>query len=248
MRSLQRAAVLACLVTGVLGFNASAAVFVDNFNDNRVNTAAWGLFQESGITVQETNQRLEITVPSSASGSQFGGGLASTWGITGDTWAMQVDYQLLTWPAGNGIRIGLVPTWWSVQRDSWGKETSQPGEGFCLDSYFGNGGSIRTTGSASGTLRIVRNGSVVTSYYGQGSAWNTIWSANYGSNGIDIPWVNIMVWTHDYAFSNQPVKIALDNFIINSGTMTNPPVPEPSALVALSGLCGAFALRMRRRA
>lgn len=78
---------------------------------------------------------------------------------------------------------------------------------------------------------MTRVGSVVSSYYYSSGGWDTLLSHNFGANGLtDVPWIQLVAWSHDYAFGGQQVKVAFDNFTFS--------VPEPSCFSAL--LCGAL--------
>ena len=116
--------------------SSAAVLFSDDFNDNVINTSLWGVMHQGGTTVAETNQRLEITFPTTAHGSQFTAGLQITQVISGD-FDFQVDYQLLEWPVGNGVRVGICPTWWDAERTSFGKERPSPEELYAMNSYDG---------------------------------------------------------------------------------------------------------------
>jgi alpha-tubulin suppressor-like RCC1 family protein len=58
--------------SGQLGQNASTATFVDNFNDNALG-GEWGSYGDGATYVTETNQRLELTLPNAAGGSDYSG-------------------------------------------------------------------------------------------------------------------------------------------------------------------------------
>jgi hypothetical protein len=204
-------------------------VLADDFNDNIVNRGMWSASADSGVSVWETNQRVEISYCPTATGSQFGAGFAARLGITGD-FDIQTDYELLNWPAGNGVRVGLVPTWWSVHRTSLGKELTTPAEMYWMDSSYGQAHGVTTT-DTSGKLRIVRTGSTVTSLYWSGDRWNPIQSFDYGASGLaDVPWIGLNSWSHSYAFSGENVWLAFDNFKVNFGDIE--PNYEPSKIGA----------------
>jgi len=233
---------IVCAVLFVLtGQMAHAAVFFDNFNDNTMNTAYWTSFASgSGPSCAETNNRLEITIPGSSRGDSFATGYYSSFYLKGN-FDIQVDYILLDWPDGNGVRMGLNCNGASVQRTSYG-----PGEivGSPRDwhSYdFGGYGPGVVTSRLAGRLRWTRSGSVWSAYYlGTNGSWSLLGSK---ANGYDNVHVTLAAWSHDWAFGDQSVRVAFDNFIVNSGNA----VPEPSSLLTLSGFCGLGMLEIRRR-
>jgi len=53
---------------------ATAIVFQDNFDDNSLNPV-WTFNENGGPQVAETNQQVEITIPSTSSGSMFTAGI-----------------------------------------------------------------------------------------------------------------------------------------------------------------------------
>ena len=88
----------------------------DNFNDNSLDTNIWPeVFIEGvGPSLSETNQRLEITIPSTATPDSNGlGAMTAPAPFSNDMaqqpldFDVQVDFNLLTWPAGNGIGVGM---------------------------------------------------------------------------------------------------------------------------------------------
>jgi hypothetical protein len=99
--------IMVCLAIALSMLLPSAAFAVsDNFNDNTTWSQLWAASSLNGPTVAETNQRLEITFPADCSGSEFNGMYSCLSKLTGD-FDVQVDYQLLDWPYGHGVRLGL---------------------------------------------------------------------------------------------------------------------------------------------
>lgn len=192
----------------------------DNFNDNATDTAKWWtVIYGTGPSIQETNQRVEVTLPAnSANDPQAGGfsaGYVSSCGLNGD-FDVQVDYELLTWPSGSGVRAGLslspapnatvhrVGLTWDftgVPRESYVFSTGDP-------NYFFVG-----TADLSGGLRLVRTGGTATGYYRSGSDWVPIGSFAVTQKGVHY---TIGAWSHDDRFGDQLTKVAFDNFVVNS--------------------------------
>ena len=92
----------------------SAAVFMDDFNDNTTDTWFWYINQSGGQTVTETNQRLEIYHP-----SNVGAGYGSTCQIRGD-FDIQVDFDLVQWGTLIQTKIGLSTSLGTVGRGQYG--------------------------------------------------------------------------------------------------------------------------------
>jgi hypothetical protein len=59
---------------------------------------------------------------------------------------------------------------------------------------------------------------MVTSYYWDNAGGYWVEVASFPASGIDFSVVPA-VWSHDYAFTDQDVRIAFDNFQIDSGTI-----------------------------
>jgi hypothetical protein len=235
-----RVAVLAAIFLTVTSMSAQAALY-DDFNDNSTNHALWtaGIINAgSGVSVSETNQRLEIDLSANAAaaGGLFGGGYGSNVAFHGDL-DIWVDFQLLNWPASNGVRVGLsfydasnANNFWAVERVSAGR-----GEIFG-DSYltdFNHSVALSSLGSDQfGALRLARTGTTLSAYYLAGGQWQLMRSDPITSGDLIF---GIAAWSHDQYFNDQAVKIAFDNVNVNA-------VPLPPALwlfgSAILGLMG----------
>jgi hypothetical protein len=184
----------------------------DNFDDGYTDPLQWSLSESGGTSIEETNGRIEIEVPSSASGSSFVASISSICNLTGD-FDVQVDYELLEWPANAGVRMGLIAHNRSSGRCYFFNDFTQQ------DSFFADhNGSIQTapaTGTT-GKLRITRVGNQWTSYYWDGATWQVTHttSATVTSDHR----VTLQAWGHDDRFGDKQVRVAFDNFVLNSGT------------------------------
>ena len=221
---------------------------LDDFNDNITDTTLWSIGPiGTGVQVQEINQRVEVLLAANASddpsSNVFGGGYGSNAALSGD-FDIQVDYELLTWPFSSGVRVGLGTVSGAVERISFGDATNDyPGEP--RESYlthFDDGvNGIAATADPSGTLRMVRQGATVTGFYWDAvnSQWVTIHS---GPTSTADTGFGFSAWSHDYAFTDQEVRVAFDNVRINDLTA----VPEPGTVALGGALCGAGLLTWRR--
>ena len=87
----------------------------DDFNNNTRNVDLWSIIHDgTGGYVQWANSRLELTItadgaptPDTGSGSNIGAHVGANCLLNGDFDA-QVDYQLLTWPAGDSVNVGIT--------------------------------------------------------------------------------------------------------------------------------------------
>jgi hypothetical protein len=209
-------------------------VFVDAFNDNSLNTYWWSPLTSGGPTIQEVNSRVEVTVPSTCSDPFFYAHIQLTQPIVGDFDA-QVDYQVLTWPSNNGVRLGLTGVSSGVERVS--RSASEPGNDIvCTD--VGGVVSYLQLADASGTLRLTRTGSTIKGYYLHTGSWVQIGSGTYTA---DDAYLALSGWSQNNDFGHQNVTFAFDNFQITTGAIT----PEPATMALLA--CGAAAILRRRR-
>jgi len=204
---------------------AIGQVLSDDFDDDAVDTSLWTAFSVgSGPTWAETNGRLEIAHPSTAADDPtvhyFMAGYDGVCKLRGD-YDIQVSYSLLTWPFGSGVRIGLNTGVMATERDSLGTNDfpGQPRESYVTDASDGVHGFV-STGDLSGALRQVRSGGTVTGYYLSAGSWIPIHSSPAATGDVVF---RIVSWSHDYAFTNQNVQIAFDDFVVNQGELIGDP-------------------------
>ncbi len=177
-----------------------------NFAGNPFNSSTWKTFQQgTGPNVTLANQSLIVTLPASSTNDPtiggFGAGIGSLCELNGD-FDVQVAFQLLVWPQLNGVRVGIGPSVagrtqgsapFAVERDSFSIYDTVPGEYYVTHLLDGvNGNNPAWT--------QVHTGPTVTSEVGIGFA----------------------AWSHDRVFSHQTVKVAFDNFTLNSGQLACP--------------------------
>ena len=209
---------------------SAAPVLVENFNNNSFNPSIWHTVQlGTGPSVSVSNQRLEITLPPNSlddpSRGVFGGGLASNCQLQG-TFDMQVGFQLLVWPSFSGVRAGLGSifnpdhsTSYAVERDSFASIHDFPnGESYVTDLLDSVQGFVPANDS-SGMLRITRSGGIASAYYLSSGNWALVHSGPITPNNVGFAFA---AWSHNYAFSHQTVKVALDNFTLNTGRILCP--------------------------
>jgi hypothetical protein len=224
----------------------STSVFEDNFDDNVIDSSFWEVEEAGGPYLVETNQRLEMYVPSNSSGSLFKAYDRSKFLLHSD-FDIQVDYTLLTWPPNSGVMIGVGIDYIGVERASRSHSELDSGEVYSTD-YYGDI-TYLSTSDTTGKLRLVRRGSMMTGYYWNGGTWIQMAS---GSVPSDDSTLTLGIWGNDYTFSDSYTKIAFDNFRVNSGeiiyltsssTTNNPtamptsstPFPVPTAVGNLWG-------------
>lgn len=190
------------------------ATITENFDNNQFNQDLWNKFTVgTGSLSSVINNRLEVTLPASGGGTLYMGGMQSEFTLEGD-FDMQVDFELLTWPANNQAQVGLTidqANDFSVFRRSRGLNEGGGGE-----IYFTMIKGQMTQVSASGTsgkLRMKRTGNKMEGFYWTGAAWQLVGSYTDPSLGVATH-VNFNL-NRDTSFSGPMVKAAFDNVIIN---------------------------------
>jgi len=153
----------------------------------------------------------------------FGGGLKSTCLLGGDFDA-QIDFKLVLWPQSSGVRVGLVisdaPTP-AVERVGWGpaEALSLPREVY-LTHFADSVQGITATTDLKGTLRMVRTGSLLNGYYLGANGWVLIHTGPTVNTGD--AHFGFSAWSHNALFGGQEVKVAFNNFVVNSGQILCP--------------------------
>jgi hypothetical protein len=243
-------AILAFVLVMVPSATVQAALY-DDFNDNSTNPTLWTVkVYGSGASVAEANQRLETSLAANAANGPeglFGGAYWSNAVFQGDL-DVWVDFELLDWPAANGVRtvLKLIETanfdneyafhGWNVERASAGR-----GEFFGEVYATDFNGSIATTPTSdqSGKLRLTRIGTTLSAYYFAGGEWQLL--GNGAVTSADLRF-GIGFGSNDTYFNDQAVKVAFDNVNV-TGTVV--PVP-PAAWLLGSGLLGLLGVGRRK--
>jgi hypothetical protein len=222
-------AVSLCLLLVIISLStgARAEVFREDFNDNQIDPALWtAVVYGTGPSIAAVNQQLEATIPGSSSGQDFGVKLRTEFFLRGD-FDVQVDFRLLQWPYGNGVRLAfgidsgyLFPP--GVERISFGQfdYPGAPRESYITDLDGSVCGFVETT-DLEGALRLVRIGTTQTGYYRQGGSWVVICSGPAPAGDVSLQLSAFSA----YQFMGWDVRAAFDNFVVNSGELVDDPVP-----------------------
>ncbi len=203
-------------------------VFSDSLNGNSINPAVWKTqITGTGPVVAAVNQSIITTLPPNSQNDPiaqgFGGGLTSVCLLGGD-FDMQVNFRLLLWPQSSGVRVGLLimdaPSP-AVERIGWGatEVPSLPREVY-LTHFADNPQGVTATSDLSGTLRMVRTGSLLTGYYLHAGGWVQIHTGpTVNTGGIHF---GFSAWSHNGIFLGQVVKAGFSNFVVNGGQFLCP--------------------------
>lgn len=228
----------------LLGISADAAMtFTDDFNDG-AKASFWNVpTLGSGASIAEANGRLEITIATDASGSQFSAAYQSVGLFNGD-FDEQVEYCLLEWPSQSGVRVGIgLSLIAAMERVSFG--VRDVGSGELYVTGFQDGFFAVPTGDRAGKLRLTKTGGMLSGYYWDGNGWALI------HTGPCLPGeakLSLGVWSHDQYFGHRRVQAAFDNYQVTyDESSVVGVVPEPSTVVAGMLLLTPFAsLGVRR--
>ena len=223
----------------LLGTQARGEVFREDFNDNSIDPTRWTVeVWGTGPQLAEAHQQLEIVIPGSASGTDFGCKLASNFLLRGD-FDVQVDFRLLTWPFSNGVRMGMgmdeqgPPQQGGVERTSFGQDDFpwEPREVYLVGFPDGVHG-IMGTSDMIGSLRLVRSGATQTGYYYGSGGWVVIGTGPASTADVAI---KVAAWSA-YEFMHWDVFTAYDNFVVNSGELVWPGAPVGACCLP-EGVC-----------
>lgn len=189
----------------------------DDFNDNLLDTRRWETRVEppDAATIFEVNQRLEMQLPS---GSGFAGAKSRCF-LEGD-FDVQVDYLLLMWPLDNHASVQLRA------RDIDGQPVVVRASSPERYTLFKDRGFAHTS-HLSGTLRLARRGSTISGCFLDDGVFRLLGSFETSRNRTQIA-----LNARRTDPSGPPIKIAFDNFQVNSGTAQCPPPPLPASFMS----------------
>ena len=150
-------------------------------------------------------------------GGGFGAGGRTEYTLKGD-FDIRMNYELITWPHTNGVRVALsilipdVPDQWPSTFVSVERVCAGPPEVW-LDNrevYLVNWNhsipAIRTTGDRSGTLRIRREGATVSCYYGTAGDWSRLYRGVWSAADV---YVQVHTWSHEHLYGGKEASVLL---------------------------------------
>jgi len=166
----------------------------------------WGTNQPDAVSFNQANDVMNINVAATAQ-NDFNVGGATLCRVHGDFDAT-VDFNLPTWPTGDGIwvMLQLTGTPLNVYRVTW---QFDPNEQY--GAFFPPAGTTLPATGTSGTLRLSRRGDVFTGYYQDGRSWLPIIS---GVGPTDDASLTLAVSNISGAspFRGLPATVTFDNF------------------------------------
>ena len=203
-----------------VGISPLRAPLLDTFDGG--DSSLWQQFQDGGVGAANTEANGKLTTTLAAD-SVPGGTfdiVGTHWGtncrIAGD-YDVQADYSLLEWPAANGVQAIFAAFdtsnlgFFAIRESqAWGEQYS---------SWIPQAFTSQLTSDQAGTLRLQRQGSTAVVSYLSGTNWVPIASGPTGTTPASI---TFGASSGMGRFSHQEVKIAWDNFRINSGSISCP--------------------------
>lgn len=186
--------------------------FVENFNDGLRNGAFWHQVSTgTGVTLAETNGRLEVEFAADGvAGGEFnvlGAHYGTQCRFLGDFDA-RVDFELLDWPAQNGVVVQLNA--WFARRGgiSVGRQSQAWDEEYM--TWADPTGNSRPSVDTRGSLRIRRVGDIISTHYRSGRQWLSLGAVQTDA----APMLAIQAMTTNEWFADKPVRLAFDNFVL----------------------------------
>jgi hypothetical protein len=210
----------------LLGLAAAPGVYAqgidpnDNFDDGVLspNWIPWPLHANRPV---ETGGKVVLTVPPDTTSEwAVDSNLYSSWVIRG-LLDVQVDYQLLDWPAHSSAMVGITLSFpgesdSTMRASGRGQADDGTDETYTFnyrDDYCSCDGQIATTDTV-GKLRVTRDAdSILTSYYWSAAAndWVVL---NTRPIPADDAHVTLLLWG---VVPEPGMSVAFDNFQVNSG-------------------------------
>jgi hypothetical protein len=183
---------------------------------DQIGPGLWSLsVTGEGIEAAVTEEGVVVDIASDAV-DVFAAAAQTTYTLEGD-FDIRMDYELITWPQGSGVRIGLAVevsgspnTLVQVQRVGFGRGSdfpSYPREVYLIVSDQGvHETTITSTDDLSGTLRIRREGETVSCYFGTLDGWYELYNAEWPAEDA---WVGIDTWSHEPNFGGEEVSVLM---------------------------------------
>jgi TolB protein len=195
--------------------------FTDSFSDGRADPFWYVGGFGTGYLSVEINGRLEQSLAADATPDPGTGFLFATYyshcQMVGN-FDERVSYTLLDWPSQNSASAALKSNIFGGGDTGDAFRQSVPW-GELYSSYIPPSFSSILTTDQSGALRVVRHGSITTTYYRSGHSWIEIGSG-LSIPGPSNPAINLEV--DGVSFAHQFVRVAWTNFTATADAWTCP--------------------------
>ena len=196
-------------------------------------TAKWTRYVVgTGVQVTPSGNGFDVEYSAEAGGADvLSGAYVSTFALRGD-FTVDIDYTLKTWPAANGVRLGLgVRPYFSAHRAS----TQESGETYSF-AMRPVGSSDVLTDDQRGSLRIARRGETISGYYrsSPNGEWVLLGSRSAEPALQKELQIHVESWTGNF-FGGKAVALRLGNLTMSADRVLPGPYGVPSWAVAAPG-------------
>lgn len=207
------------LTYGGAGGGTGTPTVYDDFEFRRWDVALEG----SGITLAQRAGKLEIVIPANAAGASISARALSTCQLRGD-FDLRVDWQLPSFVARSGVRLGLlVPDQAHIERTGLSTTDFYTAGDYYISAVAGYFAGFVPTTQTSGKLRITRTGTLYRTWFRNPSnQWQMV-NEGHGS-GADVPFA-LQVWTGNAVFVDRKVTVRFDNVVVQSGQVVGTGCP-----------------------
>jgi hypothetical protein len=191
---------------------------------DKIGPGLWGVgVHGKGVSTTVTEEGVVVDIASNASDDpealpepSFGAGGSCTYRLKGD-FDVRMAYELVTWPQGSGVRVGMsvgvpdIPNMSiNVERVGWG-DPEWPSisfrEVYLVNAVFEHSiVGITSTDDLLGTLRIRREGVVVGCYCWTSESWYRLYETEWATEDVYV-WVG--TWSHDALFGGEEVSVLM---------------------------------------
>jgi len=190
---------------------------------DQIGPGLWGEQSSGeGVKVTVTDEGVVVSFASDQEdypGAVFGGGGYSLFALQGD-FDVRMGYELTTWPHHSGVRVGLIvlegelytpDRFANIERTGFGEhdlEFSFPGEPaeVYLVNFDDEVSGLIGTDDLAGTLRVSREGDMLTGYYETSEGWDEIYKAEWSTGNVII---RVFTWSSGHTFGGEEVGVLL---------------------------------------
>jgi hypothetical protein len=199
-----------------------AGALYDDFSGAQ--TQRWTLTSAGqGVAGVAGGGKLTFHVDPKISGTDVYERWTGTCSVSGN-FDLRVDYEISG--SQSGVRAALIADGAGhVERTSLSKNDIYTAGEYYITNISGYVPGFVPTKDNKGSLRLMRNGNLMTSYYRSvgSSQWNAIYT-QYVPTG-DLPFA-LQVWTHDWAYAYQGAEVSFSKLILASGNFSPKGCPK----------------------
>lgn len=206
---------------GTEGIQLTAAEASDEFTGSNGDPPDPGKWTIDAGDPEIQGNKLRHSVSSTANAER----MLTRFVVQGD-FDIQVDFDLITYPASNGYNFAIQARTADDERVSMGTGYDVDHRRYISQEFVTSWSTVQetTTADTSGKLRLVRSGSTLTFYTWNGASWDSRGTSTV--LGTD----DVSLWLVSATWNNNPTATCdFDNFTINSADYIykDGPTPQP---------------------